>query len=42
MESPSRRSVEMIELIAAGRHAFRVEYFEHVSWAELRVEIVKP
>jgi len=22
--------------------ALRVEYFEHVSWAELRVEIVKP
>ncbi|HQZ15445.1 MAG TPA: NosD domain-containing protein [Vicinamibacteria bacterium] len=28
--------------ISAGRHALRVEYFEHVSWAELRVEIVKP
>jgi len=28
--------------IAAGRHALRVEYFEHVGWAELRVEIVKP
>ena len=28
--------------IAGGRHALRVEYFEHVSWAELRVEIVKP
>lgn len=28
--------------IGAGRHALRVEYFEHVGWAELRVEIVKP
>ena len=28
--------------IAGGRHRLRVEYFEHVSWAELRVEIVKP
>jgi hypothetical protein len=28
--------------IAGGRHTLRVEYFEHVSWAELRVEIVKP
>jgi len=28
--------------IAGGRHALRVEYFEHVSGAELRVEIVKP
>ena len=28
--------------IAAGRHALRVEYFERVGWAELRVEIVKP
>lgn len=28
--------------IAAGRHGLRVEYFEHVSWAELRVEIVRP
>lgn len=28
--------------IAGGRHALRVEYFEHVGWAELRLEIVKP
>ncbi len=28
--------------IAGGRHALRVEYFEHIGWAELRVEIVKP
>ena len=28
--------------IGAGRHALRVEYLEHVGWAELRVEIVKP
>ena len=28
--------------IAAGRHRLRVEYFEHVGWAELRVEIAKP
>jgi hypothetical protein len=28
--------------ISGGRHSLRVEYFEHVSWAELRVEIVKP
>jgi len=28
--------------IGGGRHALRVEYFEHVGWAELRVEIVKP
>ena len=28
--------------IAGGRHALRIEYFEHVGWAELRVEIVKP
>lgn len=28
--------------IAGGRHTLRVEYFERVSWAELRVEIVKP
>jgi len=28
--------------IGAGRHALRVEYFEDVGWAELRVEIVKP
>ena len=28
--------------ITGGRHTLRVEYFERVSWAELRVEIVKP
>ncbi len=28
--------------IGAGRHTLRVEYFERVGWAELRVEIVKP
>ncbi|MBX7183730.1 MAG: right-handed parallel beta-helix repeat-containing protein [Vicinamibacteria bacterium] len=28
--------------IDGGRHTLRVEYFEFVSWAELRVEIVKP
>ena len=28
--------------IGGGRHAVRVEYFEYVGWAELRVEIVKP
>ena len=28
--------------IDGGRHTLRVEYFERVSWAELRVEIVKP
>ena len=28
--------------ITGGRHALGVEYFEHVSGAELRVEIVKP
>ena len=28
--------------IGGGRHALRVEYFERVGWAELRVEIVKP
>ena len=28
--------------IAGGRHRLRVEYFEHVGWAELRVEIAKP
>jgi hypothetical protein len=28
--------------IAGGRHRLRVEYFEHVGWAERRVEILKP
>ena len=28
--------------VSGGRHTLRVEYFERVGWAELRVEIVKP
>ncbi|MEO8499944.1 MAG: NosD domain-containing protein [Vicinamibacteria bacterium] len=27
--------------IGGGRHTLRVEYFEHVGWAELRIEIVE-